>query len=339
MLYIRTDVGRQIASDHVMRCLSVAEKLSKYGEPVRFLVTEREAYNLVLAHGFPVRTVSGNWSRPETELEQLINDLQTESAEKLLVDLPTASAEYLEALSAHFKTICISVTEQFFSGICLLINYSNACDTAFYEKAYRSSETKLLLGVAYAPLREEFCGLRPVIRDDIENVLITAGGCGEHRIAERLAKDLTAYLPDIQFVLTAGSLNSLVPSLKRLANQNNRVTLVQNPSNMAAVMRNCDAAVSASGTTLYELCACGTPTICFSLTQEQAKCARRFDRDNMMAYAGDIINQYGDCLNRITASLRHLKENYFFRRCAAMRMNGYIDGLGSQRIAEEILKL
>ena len=53
MLYIRTDMNRQIASGHLMRCLTIAKELKKRGEDVTFLLADEEAYALVSEQGFP----------------------------------------------------------------------------------------------------------------------------------------------------------------------------------------------------------------------------------------------------------------------------------------------
>ena len=52
-------------------------------------------------------------------------------------------------------------------------------------------------------------------------------------------------------------------------------------------MQEADLAISAGGTTLYELCAVGTPTICYSMADNQLDNVRQFEKDGLMYYAGD----------------------------------------------------
>ncbi|MVB09892.1 hypothetical protein CAFE_05590 [Caprobacter fermentans] len=338
MLYIRTDADHGTAPERLTGCLAIAEELRRRGECSVFLLTGPDMAEPIGRSGFQA-IVLDHLSSPESEAERLVPLLKKEKAAKLLVDLPRISAGYFESLNHAAKLIYLGTQEQVFPGIHLLINYSNACRIDFYSEAYCACSTKLLLGVRYLPLRKEFRELRPIVRDRVKNILMPVGGAAETSPVGRLAEDLSSAFPNLNFILAAEFLNRGISSLEKQASRLRNVELVANPENMAAVMRNCDAAVSACGMHLYELCACGTPTVCFALTAEQSECGKQFHFDRITAYAGDLISNYGACLFRITARLKSLTENNSLRRETAVRMNSYLDGFGSQRIAEEILKL
>lgn len=57
-------------------------------------------------------------------------------------------------------------------------------------------------------------------------------------------------------------------------------------------MHSCELAVSASGTTLLELCACGIPTICFSFADNQMAFAASMDNYGAMCYVGDAREEH-----------------------------------------------
>ncbi|WP_411678548.1 hypothetical protein [Caproicibacter sp.] len=339
MLYIRTDADIETAPEHLTECLAIAEELRRRGEHSVFLLTEANASEPIRRSGFQ-SIVLDHLNNPESEAERLIPLLKKEKAAKLLVDLPHISAGYFESLNQAAELIYLGMQqEQVFPGIHLLINYSNACRIDFYSEAYCAGSTKLLLGARYIPLRKEFRELRPIVRDRVMNILMPVGEFAETGPVGRLAEDLSSAFPNLNFILAPEFLNRGISPLEKQASRLRNVELVANPENMAAVMRNCDAAVSACGMHLYELCACGTPTVCFALTAEQSECGKQFHFDRIAPYAGDIIGNYDACLFRITAHLKSLTENNSLRRETAVRMNSYLDGFGSQRIAEEILKL
>lgn len=56
-------------------------------------------------------------------------------------------------------------------------------------------------------------------------------------------------------------------------------------------MMEADIAISAGGSTLYELCAIGTPTISYSFADNQLDNVTKFAEDGLIAYAGDARYQ------------------------------------------------
>lgn len=94
-----------------------------------------------------------------------------------------------------------------------------------------------------------------------------------------------------------------------------------------------DLVISAGGTTLYELCACGVPAISYSIADNQLDNVREFDEQKIIAYLGDARF---DCIeNKVSEVI----EEYTFeeRKIRSKRMQNYIDGKGAHRIAEILI--
>ena len=66
-----------------------------------------------------------------------------------------------------------------------------------------------------------------------------------------------------------------------------------NEHNMSALMQKCDIAISAAGSTLYELCATGIPAITYTLADNQLIAAEQFDKQGIMLSAGDCRDDEG----------------------------------------------
>ena len=64
-------------------------------------------------------------------------------------------------------------------------------------------------------------------------------------------------------------MNVYEAQLKEMEHQYPPIKIHKNITNMSDYMRGCEMAVSAGGTTLFELCACGIPTVCFSFAENQ----------------------------------------------------------------------
>ena len=66
-----------------------------------------------------------------------------------------------------------------------------------------------------------------------------------------------------------------------------RIHLYQSHSRLSELMLEADIAISAGGTTLFELCAAGVPTITYTIADNQTQGAEWFNENAMMGYAGD----------------------------------------------------
>ena len=109
-------------------------------------------------------------------------------------------------------------------------------------------------------------------------------------------------------------------------------------TDMAGLMRACDLAVSAAGTTLYELCAAGVPSVSFTMADNQLPCSREMERFAGIPCAGDVRST-PDLIGRLLSLLFSLAENPQKRSALSRSMHAAIDGKGSERIARELLLL
>lgn len=110
---------------------------------------------------------------------------------------------------------------------------------------------------------------------------------------------------------------------------------------MASLMQTCDLAVSAAGTTLYELCALGIPSVSFALADNQLAAAKAFDEAGAIPWAGDIRTapeKVMDAIRSFVTSMS-LSKAYPARLSAHKAMRGLVDGNGALRIAEALREM
>ena len=111
-----------------------------------------------------------------------------------------------------------------------------------------------------------------------------------------------------------------------------------NEQHVADLMKKCDIAVSAAGSTLYELCACGTPTITYVMADNQRAGSEQFEKQGIM------LMNIGDCRNGagFTARLKRAVEELMKDNSNSLRlrlsgnMQRVVDGYGAYRIADEL---
>ena len=112
---------------------------------------------------------------------------------------------------------------------------------------------------------------------------------------------------------------------------------------VAELLLGCDLAISAAGTTLYELCAAGVPTLAFSMADNQELFAKQMAAAGAVTYLGDIRNpEVLEKLEKNVASWlseRSTGEALLLRQQESARMHALTDGLGSRRIAQKLIQI
>ncbi len=340
MIWIRADANEDLGAGHIMRCLSVAEALSYAGADVLFLVADEDGAALVRKKGFPCQVLHTPWQDMEKEIPVLEKSAGSQSPDFCLVDSYQATAPYLEALGKWTKTALFDDLGDRAYPVRVLINYNLYAKDIPYEKCGIRPDTRLLLGPAYAPLRQEFCGLpERNVADVPGRVLLTTGGGDRLGLSPAiLTEALTqSALQNLSYEVVCGAYSPYAAQLAALAKTHSNVHIHENAENMAALMMNCDLAISAAGSTMYELCAAGLPTICFSFVENQNLIAEAFSQGRY-ACGGFCYDIEGNALPaKIADCLSNLVANPSVCAQYGQRARTLVDGHGAERIAETLL--
>lgn len=348
MIGFRVDANERIATGHLMRCISIAVQCQKLGEECIFFMAEDKEAKRLQEKGIPYEILTKQQSicSPDMEcpinMESEINIMKRLVVDKelkwLVVDSYEATASYLTALDKCVPVLYIDDMCKELYPIAALLHYSQWPDEASYEEKYRDTATHVLAGMQYAPLREEFCDRISRGRRE-KSILITTGGTDTYNVSGRLLQYCMKRqeFADYVFHVIIGSLNQHESMLQELAGNNANIQLHKNVRNMSDYMRSCEMAVSAGGTTLFELCACKIPAVCFSFADNQKGFTEEMGQREMMLCAGDARVHDG-IEARIGERLLTYMENKDLRRAYANRMGELVDGCGSLRIAEFLRK-
>jgi len=341
MFFIRADANKEIATGHVMRCLSVAVEIRKMGGECVFITSDENATSLIKSHGFETICLHSRWDCLERETLKLISLIREKMTKKLIIDSYYVTEKYLKELGQYTRLVYIDDMNFFKYPVSMIINYNIFHSVFSYPETYKGTGTRLLLGCEFAPLREEFAGVSFQVREPVRKILITTGGSDPYNVAGKLLDRIATenLNEDICFQVVAGKFNSHLEHLSRLARIKRNIVLCHDVESMSALMRDCDLAITAGGFTMYELCACGVPSVCFSYADNQLNGVKGFQKAGLMAYAGDVRNNEEQCLSQILSHIRTYIENPDSRKEISVSMQKLVDGKGASRIAEAILAL
>lgn len=340
-IYIRTDANPHIASGHVMRCLAIAGELRRRKVNVTFLTADSFAGERICSQGYSHICLDSEWKYLEAELPKLERLIRDTDSSCILVDSYSATDAYLESLCRQTKVIYLDDLGQITCPVDMLINYNIYAEDMDYHALQGNSRTKLLLGTAYAPLREEFQAVYPVYRDLVQRILITTGGTDPYNAAGRILQEVQRrqVLQDKEWYVIAGKMNRHLAQLRSLEKASKRIHILSDVNNMSEIMQSCDISVSACGSTMYELCVCGVPIITFTFADNQLPGAAGFHKKGAAYNCGDIRDDIDSVIQRIVTELLELSENGTSRKQFYEQASKLVDGCGVKRIADEIQKL
>lgn len=333
MLYIRVDMNNRIAAGHMMRCLSIADAAKSLGEEVTFLLADNQALTLVKERGHNALVLHTPWDDRERELKVLRRLIEEYGIRRLLLDSYQVTASYLGELKKYTEVFYLDDLNAFHYPVDVLICYANYWEKFRYEDNYEN--TKLFLGTQYIPLGQAFsyCGPKN-IKPGVEHLLLLSGGSDPYDILDGLLGKIHRE----RYRKISVICGIYYPKYKELCERymkDENVCIYQGVSDMARYMREADLAVSAGGTTLYELCAMGTPAISYSFADNQLGNVEKFDEDGLISYAGDLRKD--PVAERVAGYLEYYGQNQSLRQEKSLRMQELVDGQGAQRIARILI--
>lgn len=331
-IYIRTDGNKVIATGHVMRCLAIAEKLRLRGIDVIFVLADAEMELFINKHGFQTIILATTWNDLDGEIEKFQSLIIKNQIKVVLLDSYYVTEYYFGEISKYTKIVYIDDLHNVKYPIHAIISYSVRTQNVTYGSKLKT--TRMLMGGKYVPLREEFENVVPQTRKEVTNLLITMGGSDPANATCRIVDSLVNSLRyrNIKIHVVTGQLYHNLPELLQISEADN-ICIYRNVLDMKSLMQSCDIAIAACGTTLYELCVCGIPTICVEISENQAGSEVWEDR-NLMFYAGNFVTDPEKCIQVMLKRLDEYIASYALRKERAEAMHQVVDGAGADRIAE-----
>ncbi len=332
MIVIRADANPNIGMGHIMRCLSVADAASSSGHKVTFILADDGVANLVHSRGYETIVLHSDYREMDEELWPELNP------ELIIVDSYFVTAKYLEKLRLKAPLVYIDDILSFPYPVDILVNYNAYAPFAGYHELYENSgveEPRFILGSSYAPLRTMFRGLpKKEQKKSVENVLISTGGSD----AEHIALSIVEAKPTARtYHLLLGNMNEDKERIRALAKDNKHLVLHENVTDMKTLICSMDLAVSAAGSTLYEICACGVPLITYILADNQIPGAEAFEKLGLAVNLCDM-REVEDPSRAILSSIEELADDFERRVDVGQKMQSMIDGFGADRMVEAIMK-
>ena len=324
-----------------MRCLAIANAAKDMGESCLFIISSDELSERIIRNGHRVHVLNTDYSKMNPN-EVLLPVKENEPA-VLFIDSYYVTEEFMEEVhngcrNSNCKLVYIDDRCETAFSCDVLLNYNISADMKSYRKLYAGKqEPEMLIGTGYAPLRKEFQDSNErVISNEAKDVLVSTGGTDAEHLLLSLINEARNHV-EYKFHFIVGMMNPDRELIRQISKGLSNIILYENVSRIDELMRRCDVAISASGSTLYELCATQTPTITYILADNQIPLATCFDEKEVMLNCGDIrLHGKQNLACSLIDTAISLIENYDQRLIYANRMKDIVDGNGAKRIVEYI---
>lgn len=335
MYIIRADGNAKIGAGHLMRCLTIAQTLAKRlgdQKEICFWCAEEASGDLVKSHGFQAKVLGTDYRNMETELTEW--EKLTSWNNIILVDSYYVTDSYLNTLRKYGKVYLLDDMQQHVYPVDVVINYNAFADKEKYHNLYAGTGTICLVGSDYVPVREQFLNRDYHVHEKVTDVLITTGGGDIANIAGELLKEILC--EEVSFHVVSGRYNPHLEALQELKRIYPEIHIYHDVKNMAELMQKCDLAITAGGTTIYELAAVGVPFLCFSYAENQEALTEYIGTCEIAGYLGAYHLERQTVMEKLSVLFAEYCHNWDLRMACHRSEKKMIDGKGAERLAEKI---
>lgn len=338
--YFRVDANEQIGIGHMMRCLSIAKAMRRLGTECTFFVADKASAAVVAEAGFGYVCLNSDYDHLDVECSKLLQIMRERVADNLLVDSYFVTESYLARIREVANLSYIDDINKFIYPCDLLINYNIYAEDLRYPERYREAglSTEFALGLEYMPLRDAYLNIQPVAHEGFR-VLVTTGATDSLDVLGHLLETLTTQKMTDRIEVTAivGRYNPHGEALRARYGSDPNIHLVDPQPDLVDLIASSDMAVTAGGTTVYELCAGGLPSVLLTIADNQKRAAEKFSASGIIPYAGDVRTDMEGVCGRVADEIRACMDDPERLLQRRDRMRRVIDGHGGERLAQLLL--
>ena len=341
VLLVRVDSGINIGSGHVMRCLALAQAWQDdAGDVVFVLATESpNAEARLTAEGFEVVYI--NAKPGSAEDARLTTKLAHKyGASWVVVDGYHFGGDYQKIIKeAGLNLLFIDdYGHADYYPADIVLNQNIHADEDLYRN--RASYTKLLLGTRYVLLRREFLrwqGYKREMPDIARNMLVTMGGGDPQNVTLKVLQALKNIdIDGFEAVCVVGGGNPHYGALKDFVETANLPFRIERDvKDMSQLMAWADVAITAGGTTCWELAFMGVPFVIVVLAENQRSAAEYLDN---LGYAVNLGWYCDISLSGLSEVIMDLLLDKKRRIDMSWLGQVSIDGSGAKRIVNLLTK-
>jgi UDP-2,4-diacetamido-2,4,6-trideoxy-beta-L-altropyranose hydrolase len=323
-----------------MRCLTLADELRQKGTDINFICREGPGnlISYIKNRGYKVHQLPGDIDiETDRRLTNKILSKYETKPDGLIIDHYDIDISWEYPLRKYAKNLMV---------IDDLANREHDCDLLL-DQNYSNNEDRYnglipenciqLLGPEYAILRPQFQKTRGNLRkrdSGVNSILVFMGGADSKNITSKALRAIHMLnRSDITIDVVIGNLNPYHDEIKILTSKIPNTICHHNVVDMAKLMSSADLCIGAGGTTTWERCCVGLPTITIILAENQKNISESLDKDGALINLGRYQNVTE---NNIKEVIKGLIENPQKMASMSDKSRQLVDGEGVGRVIDTI---
>ena len=310
---------------HITRCLSLYQAFEeRFIHPTLYINGDENVKSLLQGSNHKVF----NWAAHPTKL---IGEIK--NSDVIIIDSYLAGKDFYDNILKHAKVslfIDDNLRLDYPDGI--ILNVTINSEIFPYKK---KSGKDFLLGAKYIPLRKEFWkhGNRKFNRE-LSSILITFGATDNQNLTGTILKSLMEDFPTIKknVVIGSGFINK--KEIETLCDNSTELFYSPPAFVMRDLMLSSDIAITASGQTIYELAACGTPSIAVAVAENQKNNIYEWKQKGFLL--NTIFHHDVNFIRKIIEQIQALQSITVRKKISGIGKEN-VDGQGSVRVANYLI--
>lgn len=328
------DAGPTAGGGHVMRCLTLAQALAERGQRVAFVAPPAVADILEVFADCEVARVAASSCDPA---DLAAADVSGYGA--LVFDHYCLDGELQARMAAGRPALVIDDLANRRLYADLVLDAGPARRPEDYQGLV-NADTELLLGPDWALVRPQFVAHRAASlarrgrHQPVANVQVALGLSDLGGVTARVVHRLAPRIGEAQVDIVLGADAPSRAALEALAERDPRVRVHVGVRDMAALTAAADLAIGAAGSSSWERCVLGVPTVLLVLAENQAPAAQALAQAGAVEEVDARASDFEAAFDRAVTSLLRSPE----RRARQSQIAAQVcDGEGAGRAAGALL--
>jgi len=327
----RLDANNNIGTGHAVRCMALAETMSKHDCKCVFFCREnREIRDFTEGRNFNFIPVP--LMEPVYEQEWMRDNLKDFDA--VFIDSYFVNDEYIDRLNRPgFTVICYDDNALYKYSCDIVLNGNIYAQELSYK--YGKKIPEMLIGSEYTLVRQEFQKVNPInVQNDAKTVLVCFGGSDARNFTPAALEALNM-ITNVDIIVILGAMTTCDKAVYSIIN-NKHTRVIKNPSSIAEVMSQCDIVISSAGSIVYELAIIGIPSITVIQAENQEVIANYLDKNGLMKCIGNWKTVKAEQIKNEVESLLYDADR---RKRESEKLKKAVSRYGTENAANAIIKI